>query len=278
MTAYTKNTPGSPSGGWYAIGDTVTDSNGVVWTCVKAGTPDLSSPGASPSFIGMASPTTIGGLFIESFVNGITAGATQTQAGATQLTAEISRVTTVATAGDGVKLPPSVPGLTVYVINKGVNPMQVYGAGADMIDSVAAVTGVSQMQSSMVIYSCTVAGQWDSQGLATGYSGSFETYSSVNGLTAFATGGQASGTPITAMLNRFTTVTTAGDSAKLPIAAVGMSIVVVNAAAANSMNVFPGVGDQINSLAANAAFALPAGKTVTFYCVNALQWHTILSA
>lgn len=274
MAAYTKNTPGAPTGGVYALGDTITDSVSCVWTAVIAG--PVRADGSS--FVGMASPTTIGGLFIESFANGITANATQTQAAATQLTAEVNRITTVATSGDGVKLPASVPGLTVYVINKGANPMQVYGLGADLIDSVAAATGVSQMQSSMVIYSCTVTGQWDSQGLATGYSGSLETYSAVNALTAFATGGQASGTPIKAMLNRFTTVTTAGDSGTLPVAAVGMTIVVANAAAANSMNVFPAAGDQINVLGANAAFALAANKTVTFYCVNATQWHTILSA
>ena len=276
MTAYTKNSPGMPTSGFYNIGDTVTDSVGCVWTCVVAGPPQYIY-GQSPSFVGMASPTTLGGLFLESAANAVTAFAGGGQASATQLTMEVNRVTTVATAGDSVKLPASVPGLTIYVINKGANPMQVFGLGTDQIDAVAAATGVSQMQSSMVIYSCTVAGQWDSQGLATGYAGSLETYSSSNGLTAFAGGGQVSGTPVTAMMNRFTVVATIADSGKLPAAVVGLSVVVINAAA-NSMNMFPSTGDQINALGANVAFALAGAKTATFYCVNAGQWHTILSA
>lgn len=39
MAAYTKNTPGAPTSGNYAIGDTVTDSVGVVWESVRAGSP-----------------------------------------------------------------------------------------------------------------------------------------------------------------------------------------------------------------------------------------------
>lgn len=37
MTAYTKTTPGAPSTGFYALNDSVTDSNNVVWTCVQGG-------------------------------------------------------------------------------------------------------------------------------------------------------------------------------------------------------------------------------------------------
>jgi hypothetical protein len=80
------------------------------------------------------------------------------------------------------------------------------------------------------------------------------------------------------MQNRITTGAT-NDSVALPLAAVGMNMVVINATA-NSLNVFPvnGGSDSINALAANAAFALAAGKVVTFYCANLTQWHTMLSA
>ena len=37
MAAYTKNTPGEPRSGIYAIGDVVTDSVGVEWHCIQAG-------------------------------------------------------------------------------------------------------------------------------------------------------------------------------------------------------------------------------------------------
>ena len=48
---------------------------------------------------------------------GITAGSTQTQAGATALTTEINTVTTVGTNGDGVKLPTAVAGQKVRIYN-----------------------------------------------------------------------------------------------------------------------------------------------------------------
>lgn len=116
--------------------------------------------------------------------------------------------------------------------------------------------------------------------------------SALDGLTAHAGGGQGSALPITAQYSRFTTVASAGDSAVLPSAATISTIVpntivvsysveytVSNAAASNSMNIFPASGESINALGANTAFALPAGKTVTFFTTGtAGQWHTILSA
>ena len=95
----------------------------------------------------------------------------------------------------------------------------------------------------------------------------------VDGLVAHASGGQANATPITASMARFSTVATAGDSSLLPVSRPGMNIVVTNAGVA-SMNVFPTGTDAINALGASAAFALGAGKSVSFICYTAAQWHT----
>jgi hypothetical protein len=216
----------------------------------------------------------------ESYVDNITATAGGGQTNAFQLSAEISRVNTVATAGDSVALPPALPGLNVMVINHGTKPMQVFGSAvtSDTINDVATATGVSQMQGSMVIYVCTTTGKWYSQGLGEGYSGSYMTLSSVDNLTAKAGGGQSGATPLTAMMNRVVTVASAADSVLLPASAAGMNLTVINAHASNSMNMFPATGETINALSANAAFAVAAGKTVEVYCVSAGQWHTILSA
>jgi hypothetical protein len=102
--------------------------------------------------------------------------------------------------------------------------------------------------------------------------------STQDGLTAHAGGGQGSATQITAMNARVTTVVTAADSVVLPPSVAGLIINVTNAAAANSMNVFPASGDAINALSANAAYALAATKTASFICYTAGQWHTILTA
>lgn len=93
-----------------------------------------------------------------------------------------------------------------------------------------------------------------------------------NSITAFATGGQASATQLSAGINRVTTVGTAGDSVKLPTAEVGLLVVVSNAAAANSMNLFPASGASINNGASNAALAVAAGKSVTCWGVTSTIW------
>ena len=97
-------------------------------------------------------------------------------------------------------------------------------------------------------------------------------------IVALAGGGQPGATPLPALLNRIATVATAADSCLLPPAVPGLCISVFNDAAANSANVFPGVGGQTNALAVNAAFALAAGKNVMFCCVVINKWHAILSA
>jgi hypothetical protein len=96
-------------------------------------------------------------------------------------------------------------------------------------------------------------------------------------MTALAGGGQTGATQITAQMSRFTTVATAADSGKLPPAIPGLQITVTNASAA-SMNLYPFLGDAINALGANAAFALATVKTAIFTCYVAGQWHSLLSA
>ena len=231
-------------------------------------------PTYSPTFTNL----TLTGLLFESFGDNIVAFATGGQTLATALVAEISRITTVVAINDSVRLPVSVAGLDLMVINHGANSMQVFGAGTDTIDDVATALGVPQMAGSMVLYACTTAGKWYSNGIGTGFAGAFPTLGYTNGMTAFATGGQASATLIITPLNRVTVVGTAADSVKLPVAAPGMQIVVANAHATNSLNLFPNTGDAINASAANVAFAIPAGKTASLYSMVAGNWHSVLSA
>ena len=217
-------------------------------------------------------------LIYETAVNGITAWAGGGQITATQLTGQINRLTTVTSAGDSVRLPQALPGLDITIVNKGASDVQVFGLGADTIDGQGSTVGVSQMYNSVVLYFCSVAGIWETEGLAGGFGGpGLQTQSTQDLLTAKPGGTQLGGPTINRMLNRVTTVATLGDSVTLPLSARGLSITIVNAAAL-SMSVFPFTGDTINALGANAAFALPAGKPATFYCTSTGQWHAILSA
>ena len=216
-----------------------------------------------------------GGLFAESFTDGIVAATTLTQAAAVQLVSEINRITTSSVSGAGVMLPASIPGLTIMIINHGANPVQVYGNGADAIDDQTSTVGVSQMQGSVAFYACTVAGTWYSEGIGTGYAGSFQTFSCVDALTATGSN-QAGALLIKTMMNRFTTVP-ASTGALLPVAVAGMNITIINAGA-NSLQVYGNGSDTINGIAAATGVALASGKTAEYFTTVAGAWHQLLSA
>lgn len=112
--------------------------------------------------------------------------------------------------------------------------------------------------------------------------GGLATNSVVDNLTALAGGGQTGAVLCSGFINRFTTVATGNDSSILPSPAqggtVGTILLVTNAAAANSMNLFPDVGASINAGSANAAFAVAAAKTAMLIRTGSLKWHAILTA
>lgn len=210
-------------------------------------------------------------------LDAITAAGT-TQGAGTALTADFNRVTTAANTTapfNGVVLPTGKPGLDIYVINDAGNSIQVYGSGTDTVDGQTAATGVTQMTGSLCLYTyVSSAAGWRTEGLGTGYAGSFQTFSYVDGLSANSGGVQAGATAITAMQNRFTTVGGAGYSAVLPTGVAGMNLTVINAGA-NYMNVFPASGQTINGQAANAAFILTPNSVVEFFTTLAGAWHTV---
>ncbi len=97
------------------------------------------------------------------------------------------------------------------------------------------------------------------------------------GVTAFATGGQASAVQITADLVEVAVTATAGDSVKLPAAAAGLSAIVTNHGVA-SMDLFPATGDAINEGAANAQKAVAVNATVLCYAYDATNWECLTLA
>jgi molybdopterin synthase catalytic subunit len=99
-----------------------------------------------------------------------------------------------------------------------------------------------------------------------------------NAITASASSDQAGAVALTTGINRVTTVGSAGDSVRLPAATAGKIVVVINAAAANSMDVFPATGEVINALAANTALACAANKTQIYICAVAGTWNCVLTA
>lgn len=97
-------------------------------------------------------------------------------------------------------------------------------------------------------------------------------------ITAFSGGGQTGAYPLTAGLSRIATVAAGNDSVLLPPCVDGKIMIVINAAASNSANVYPSSGDAINALSANSAFALAANKTAIFACAIDGTWFSNLTA
>lgn len=101
------------------------------------------------------------GLVYNSAAAGLTAHFGGGQTNALALSASLNVVTTVAAAGDSVRLPISAPGLEITIRNDGANALQVFGAGTDTINGIATGTGVAQAPGSVATYVCSVAGNWD---------------------------------------------------------------------------------------------------------------------
>lgn len=99
-----------------------------------------------------------------------------------------------------------------------------------------------------------------------------------NALTASTTQTQAGALGLNYRISRVTTVASAADAVRLPKALKGMSMTVINAAAANAMGVFPATGESINALAADAVLSVAANKAILFTCAVNGIWQSNLTA
>ena len=204
--------------------------------------------------------------------DGVTAYPGGGQAGASQLIAQTNRVTVVATRGDSVKLPQSVPGMELVLINSGANPMAVYPFGGDAINGQASGVSILQMQNSVDVYACAMLGQWHAE-VGGGYSGSFFTELSEDNITAAAGGGQVSARLLTSQTSRVVTVATAGDSIKLPPSSAGLELMVINSGA-NALQVYGSGSDTIDGVAAATGVAQMLNSVVIFVCPSAGAWYS----
>lgn len=90
----------------------------------------------------------IAGIPLQSVVNGITAGVTQSLAGAVLLTGALNVVSTVGTANDAVKLPPVALNVgfaqVIAVVNNGASALAIYPSEtATAIDTHATATAAT---------------------------------------------------------------------------------------------------------------------------------------
>lgn len=216
---------------------------------------------------------------------GITAGATQTQAGATQLAAEINRVDTNATAGNGVALPSALGAggaRRCAVWNNTALALRVYPAVADAgatINGVAAATGILLTPNSIEVFWNAGSAAW-AVDAGMGFAGQLPTELPQDAITAHAGGGQANATVLAADINGVGVVASANDSLQLPPSAAGLSLVVaVSPLVANQCALYSNwnggaPADTIDGLAASAALTLMPGSVTIFVCTASGAWRS----
>lgn len=94
----------------------------------------------------------------------------------------------------------------------------------------------------------------------------------VAGAVSAAGTDQGSATALAARYNVVTTVAS-GTGVILPASAINSVITVMNRGA-NTLNVFPNTGAQIESSGTNTAVTIAAGSTTEFICTSGTQWYS----
>lgn len=197
------------------------------------------------------------------------AAAGSSEANATALTSSKSLVT-AANGVKGVILPVAELDMAITVVNTVAGEdLLVYPNTGAQINSLTATTGAFTVPGGAeATFFCDAALHWYVRAGTTS-----SVYDATTGITAFATGGQASATALTSEFNNVTTCATAGDSVKLPAAALGKRTTVKNSGAA-SLAVFPASGDAINAMAVNLSVDLAPGGQLTFNAIDSTTWET----
>lgn len=95
--------------------------------------------------------------------------------------------------------------------------------------------------------------------------------SSTDNITAYASGGQTSATPLVSEMNRVTTAASAGASVLLPVSAAGLTIIIENAGA-NPIQVFGNGTDTINGVAYATGVSQMPQSVAIYTCYTAGAW------
>lgn len=91
----------------------------------------------------------------------VTATPSGTQATSLLLSAANVNITVVATAADGVKLPPAKVGMEISIVNSdAADAAQIFASGSDTINATAGATGVSLAAGAAAIFRCIKDGNW----------------------------------------------------------------------------------------------------------------------
>lgn len=91
----------------------------------------------------------------------ITATPAGTQATSILINSANVNITVVATANDGIKLPPALAGMVVNIVNSdAADAAQIFASGSDTINATAGATGVSLAAGAAIVLRCIKNGNW----------------------------------------------------------------------------------------------------------------------
>lgn len=158
---------------------------------------------------------------------------------------------------------------SIYFVDAGGAPTGGTYVAGDLAIITPVYNGTAPTASSPFGFRCVTGGTpgtWVAIGAVTTASGA------ADAITAFAGGGQASATPLTAAVNRIATVASPLDSVALPASSAGQAITIINDAA-KPCQVFGVTPDAINDVATATGVMLPAYTTGDFYCPVAGKWY-----
>ena len=194
----------------------------------------------------------------------VVASVTQTQAGGTQLSAGMSNVFVVTNHFDAVTLPLAATGVNCVIHNTDTTQtLQVFPGVGDKIDAGAT-------DASILIYAQQIVWLWSLDAIT------WHTYGRIiDGAGSYAasvTQTQAGGTPILTPVADVPNVGNNNDAVTLFPAFAGAKCFVKNSDTGQDLQIFPGVGDQIDGLAVNASIVLGVGSSVLFSASSNGKW------
>lgn len=103
---------------------------------------------------------TVRSAVLESAADNLTAHVGGGQPNGTPIKAKLNRFTVVTNSGDSATLPPSEAGVSVWVRNDGANPMNIFPASGDAINSLGANNAFSLTAGHESTFHCYTAGFW----------------------------------------------------------------------------------------------------------------------
>ena len=236
--------------------------------------------GVGPSPVPLTAPASV--LAIASAMDGIVAGTTRTQVGATAITTMIARIGTATAVaagtvlGDGVQLPVSTKGAVQWVYNPTANNVQLYtnvsDVGGATINALSGSAGVPLPPGDMAQLVCATAGAWSYEA---GY-GCVGYLPTELACDAFVAGGttQATAPVIPGAINTVATCA-AGAGFQLPMSAKGLSVV-VQFTCANTCLAYTNLADTgatLNGSAGANGMTFHPGDVVQFNATASGAWN-----